>query len=340
MDESWHVGEQAVNRRLMMAGVSALALAACVGSTKPNGDAVYHTGPGPYPVEVANITLRDDAQAKDLPLRVAYPATRGRFPVVVLSHGGGASKDDYTRAGDHWVSYGYIVIAPTHKDSKSLGFDMAKAGGPGMTLVMNSRIADMQFIAGHLNDVTARVPGLAARMNTSQLVAAGHSMGGFTALAAAGVRLKNKADGSMLEMPSAGYTALVLLSEPGSNPMMPDEPWRQSPVPTFVYTGTNDKGAETTGRKSPFGYNVVDNAAAVAQPKHYLWVNDVDHYLGGLWARTDVSGPADAQGLQIFSAVSTVFLEAYTKNNARARMFLDTADIGPLTQARATLSRK
>jgi fermentation-respiration switch protein FrsA (DUF1100 family) len=317
-----------------------MGLGACAAPNPVERSAVLMTAPGPYAVTVSDIVLRDDTQAKDLPLRVAYPNARGKFPVVVLSHGGGASKDDYTRAGDHWVSHGYVVIAPTHKDSKSLGFDMAKAGGPGMAQVMTSRIDDMRFVAAHLNDIAARVPGMGARMNTQQLVAAGHSMGGFTALAAAGVRLKNKADSSMLEMPGSSYKYLLLLSEPGSNPMMPDEPWKQSPIPAFVYTGTNDKGSETTGRKSPFGYAVIENPIAAAQPRHYLWVNDVDHYLGGLWARTDVPGPIDHEGLGIFNSVSTMFLDAYTKRDARALAFLKTADLAALTKSRATLSMK
>jgi fermentation-respiration switch protein FrsA (DUF1100 family) len=320
--------------------VGLLMLTACAGQNTSELSSAFKPTAGSYSVVVNDIVLRDDAQNKDLPLRIAFPKQKGKFPVIVLSHGGGSSKDDYTRAGDHWVSHGYVVIAPTHKDAKVLGFDMAKAGGPGMTLVMNSRIADMQFIAAHLTDIADRVPGLASRMNASQLVAAGHSMGGFTALAAAGIRMKNKADSSMLEMNDAGYKYLLLLSEPGSNPMMPDEPWKQSPIPAFIYTGTNDKGSETTGRKSPFGYNVVDNSAAAAQPKHYLWVNDVNHYLGGLWSRTDVPGPLDQDGLNIFNGVSTAFLNAYTKNNAQALAFLKTGDLAPLTNARATLSVK
>lgn len=323
----------------LAAGCGALLLASCMGASS-NSSSAFKPGLGPETFNVREIIVRDADRPRDIPLRISYPERAGPAPVIVLSHGGGSSKDDYTRAGDHWASHGYVVIAPTHIDSKSLGFDMAAAGARGMTNVMHSRIADMRFIATHLNDIAAQVPGLAARMDPKRLVAAGHSMGGFTALAAAGVRLKNKADGSMLEMQDAGYKYLLLLSEPGSNPMMPDEPWRQSPVPVFVYTGTNDKGGETTGRKSPFGYNLIENPAAASQPKHYLWVNDVDHYLGGLWCRTEVPGPLDYDGLKVFNGVSTAFLDAYTKDDARALSFLSSANLAPLTKERATLSVK
>ena len=122
--------------------------------------------------------------------------------------------------------------------------------------------------------------------------------------------------------------------------MFTSSPWRQSPVPVFIYTGTNDKGAETTGRKSPFGYNVVENSTAAGQPKHYLWVNDVDHYLGGLWCRTDVAGPPDQDGLRAFTTASTAFLDAYTKADVAALAFLKSAEIGSVSNNRATLSMK
>jgi dienelactone hydrolase len=314
----------------------AVLLAACASPKNPIS--AFKPERGPHGIKVADFELYDEAQKRKLPLRIAYPVTRAKFPVIVLSHGGAASKDDYTRAGDHWVSHGYVVIAPTHMDAKVLGFDIAAAGGRGMAQVMQSRIADMRFIAVQLDEIARQVPDLAARMDKTKLVAAGHSMGAFTALTAAGVKLKNKANPSTLEMADAGYKYLVLLSEPGLNPLMPDEPWRQSPVPTLIYTGTNDKGDMTTGEKSPFGYNLVENPASAMQPKHYLWVEGVDHYLGGLWCRTDVAGPLDYDGLSAFNGTSTAFLDAYTKGDVTALAFLKTANLAPLTKSRATLS--
>lgn len=41
------------------------------------------------------ITLRDDARSKDPQLRVTYPAGEGSYPVVVLSHHAGGTKDGY-----------------------------------------------------------------------------------------------------------------------------------------------------------------------------------------------------------------------------------------------------
>jgi pimeloyl-ACP methyl ester carboxylesterase len=325
---------------LMSLGVTACAARdhALASAFKPH--------PGPHAVEVADLVLRDPARNKDLPLRVGFHRDRrgAPYPVVVLSPGGGSSKDDYTRIGDHWASHGYVVIAPTHKDARVLGFDIAKAGGPAMQDVMVSRMADMTFLAMHLDALTAAIPALATRLDPKRLVAAGHSMGGFTALAAAGLKLKNKIDGTMLAMDDVGYRALVLLSDPGKNPTMPDDPWLEVAIPTFVYTGTDDLGGESrAGRKAPYGNDAIPNPAAAKLPKHYLWVEGVNHYLGGLMCRSDVPGPPDYVGLSALNGASTAFLDAVTKNDALAQRFMNdpdgaTAVLAAVTGGRARLS--
>lgn len=308
-----------------------VVVAGCAGGPQPRSS---------VPLQIANISVHDQARDRDIAVRVSAPAARRPAPIVVLSHGGGSSKDGYARVADYWAAHGYVVLAPTHEDSKTLGFDFAKAGGPKMTAITLSRLADVRYIATHLDDIAAAVPGLAAKLDRSKLVAAGHSMGGATALVTAGVKLKNKADGSILAADDVGFRYLVLLSETGANPVMPDEPWRASPVPTFIYTGTNDRGTESTGRKSPFGYNLVENASSSSQPKHYLWIDGVDHYLGGLWCDDTVKGPPDPVALDTFNIASTAFLDAYTKNDAKARHFLASPDLAAISHGRATLSLK
>lgn len=318
---------------------SIIALAGCA-SWGPRMPSAYKAETGPHEVKVADIVVREDAQPRDLPLRISYPVADGRFPVVVLSHGGGSSKDGYTRVADHWASHGYVVIAPSHMDSKSLGFDISKAGGRAMTEVTVSRMKDVTFIATQLSAIAERVPGLAARIDPIRLIAAGHSMGGGTAMAATGLRLKNKRDGTVLAMNNPGFVGLILLSEPGHNPMMPDEPWRQVRLPTLVYTGTNDAGSVSDGSKSPFGYGF-DGASEVANPaRHYLWIDGVDHYMGGLWCCDGSKGPPDAVALRTFNGITTAFLDAYAKNDNKALRFLMGTDLKPVTEGRATLSLK
>ena len=92
----------------------------------------YQPMRGPHEVEIVNpVTLAFPDLDKQLPLRIGYPAEEGRYPLIVFSHGGRLSKDDYADITDHWVSHGYIVIQPTHMDSASLGFSIKAAGARG-----------------------------------------------------------------------------------------------------------------------------------------------------------------------------------------------------------------
>src|ERR1700744_1276850 len=77
----------------------------------------YKLSPGPYKVSESNIILRDAQRNKDLHMRVFYPNAAGKYPVIVFSHGAGGSQDCCEELTEHWASYGYITIQPTHEDS-------------------------------------------------------------------------------------------------------------------------------------------------------------------------------------------------------------------------------
>ena len=74
--------------------------------------------------------------------------------------------------------------------------------------------------------------------------------------------------------------------------------------------------------------------------KYGLAIRDADHYLGGLICRTNRGGPDDPQSVEVVRSVQTAFLDAYIKKDRSARRWLDTVDVGPLSDGRAVLERK
>ena len=88
-----------------------LTLAVCWTTSTAATDA-YKIDPGPFAAVAAEISLPFPVLDKQLPLRIAYPAVPGLYPVIVFSHGGGCPKDMYLRLSDHWASHGYVVILP------------------------------------------------------------------------------------------------------------------------------------------------------------------------------------------------------------------------------------
>lgn len=317
---------------------SIAVLSACGGDVSR----AYKPATGPFEVEVVNpVTLEFPALKKQLLLRIAYPAARGRYPLIIFSHGGRLSKDDYTDITDHWVSHGYIVIQPTHMDSASLGFSIAAAGRSGMLEAARTRRLDVKHVLDSLDELQRLVPPLAQRLDRERIVSAGHSMGGATALTVAGLEMVDPRSGAREGFADPRFDALLLISEPGNNPIMPADPWRAVGLPTFVATGSEDYSSRTGQRPSSDKrlYSFPPGFSPPSTPNHYLFINGMDHYLGGVLNSQEIKpdGDPDLDALQIVNGASTAFLDAYLKDDGVAMQFLAGADMNSLTGGRAEL---
>lgn len=163
---------------------------------------------------------------------------------------------------------------------------------------------------------------------------------GATALLATGLVLENPFSKRKTASSEDRYDALLLLSEPGRNPTLPDEPWRSIDLPTFIYTGTNDYGSESgEGSNISFQYTIMNDKVEPPPPKHYLWVDDVNHDLSGAWCRDPLASDYDVEAVAILRGVSTAFLDAYTKRDQAALDFLNTEALPDAAGSRPTLSR-
>lgn len=336
MDDEAIVSLHPIRRTWLV--LAALLAAFCAGCAHSLASA-YKPDAGPYRVQVASQVELDVPQSsRRLPVRIAWPAEGGPFPVVVFSHGGGSSKDMYDRMADHWASEGYVVILPTHMDSATTGFDMKAASAKQMLDVIESRRRDLSFIVDSLGTLQEKVPGLAGRIDTDRIVAAGHSLGGATALTVSGLVIQDPKTGERYGYLDDRFDALLLITEPGHSPVMPEDPWRAVPIPVFVATGSKDYSGQWQGPPKNRLYTFAPGLTLpLGIPHHYLFVENMDHYIGGLICRTD-KGPPDPEALRIVNGASTAFLDAYTKNDRRALEFLESAKITTITGGRATLS--
>jgi predicted dienelactone hydrolase len=80
----------------------------------------------PVPVlSVSPVVLSIPGRAVDLEVRVSAPVTGSELPVILLSHGLGfsnslSSLNGYAPLANFWAAHGFVVIQPTHLDSKTL----------------------------------------------------------------------------------------------------------------------------------------------------------------------------------------------------------------------------
>ena len=308
-------------------------------------DSQYAFQPGNFEVKINQLFLDFQKLEKELPIRIAYPDAEGIFPVVVFSHGNGSKGDMYKGFTDFWASHGYVVIQPTHMDSRSLGFETKRNNlremYSQMLYVTDSRRQDMSFILDSLDLIQEMVPDLKGKLDTSKLVAAGHSMGAATAMLVSGMKLVNPMDGYEESSDENRFKALLMISDPGTMSLMPKDPWIGVKIPTFVSTGSNDFSEVSSARvNSPFKYQVPNELAKSSAPHHYVFIEGADHYLGGLICRTDVPGPFQYEALRIAAATSTTFLEAYVGNNADAKQAMLFGNLDLVTSGKATLATK
>ncbi len=104
------------------------------------------------------------------------PAAEGEFPVVVFSHGHQAFAEVSSFLMEHLARNGFVVLAPDHTNNTT--FD----GSERSTAIYLQRPFDLSAVIDAQE--TGLFPGLPA--TTGQVVAMGHSFGGYTIFASGG----------------------------------------------------------------------------------------------------------------------------------------------------------
>ncbi|WP_251037378.1 alpha/beta hydrolase family protein [Paenibacillus albidus] len=132
------------------------------------------------------LVLSTPEHGEDLQIRVSAPATGSELPVIIFSHGFGWSLDGYGPLADFWSAHGFVVIQPTHLDSRTLNIP---PDDPRTPMIWRHRVNDLKHILDQLDLIEASVPGLSGRLDRSRIAVAGHSWGCQTASMLLGARV-------------------------------------------------------------------------------------------------------------------------------------------------------
>lgn len=147
--------------------------------------------PGPFEFSQQTIVLKDTSRNRTYPIDLYLPQTNdtipASIPVVVLSHGLGSSRADFSDVAEYFASYGYAVALPEHIGSNHDLQQDVLAGRASEVFRFSEfvdRPLDVSFL---LNELERRnQTEWQGRLNLQQVAAAGHSFGGYTVLALAG----------------------------------------------------------------------------------------------------------------------------------------------------------
>ena len=144
---------------------------------------LYKPYPGPFtPAEPVITTIdRPDsanpANTLSLPITITYPTEgAGPFPVIVFSHRYRGTMGDFAPMVRQWVSHGYVVLQPQHRDSRN-----CEANCITSFLEQDDRAAEMAAVIQQLDEALAAVPGLGARVDHHVAGLAGYGFGANTA---------------------------------------------------------------------------------------------------------------------------------------------------------------
>ncbi|BDW89384.1 alpha/beta hydrolase family protein [Thalassospira tepidiphila] len=214
-------------------------------------------------LSICPVVLPVSDRPQPIEMRITLPAVGDHFPIILLSHGHGPSlyipsMNGYGPLAQFYAEQGFVVIQPTHGNSKVTGFG---PDAPGAPFFWRSRVEDFKHIIDHLSDIEAAHPILDGRLDHDRIAAVGHSLGGQTAGMLLGARLTDTADpdaqdvnlleprikvGVLLAAPGNGGESLSEHARANYTALNPD--FSHMTTRTLVVAGDEDDNPHLTTR--------------------------------------------------------------------------------------------
>ncbi|WP_224247386.1 alpha/beta hydrolase family protein [Hyalangium gracile] len=251
------------------------------------------TPSAPMPVlSVSPVVLPAPGRAVDLQVRVSAPMTGGELPIILLSHGHGRSNhlsslNGYAPLANYLAAHGFVVIQPTHLDSRTLNLGSEDPDAP---LYWRSRAQDMKRILDQLDAIERAVAALAGRLDRGKVAVIGHSLGGHTASLLLGARHEDLRDGTEVNLAEPRIKAGVLLAAPGRGdalskfaaenyPFFSTIDFSRMTTPALVIAGDKDDSPHLTVAGADWH---ADPYFLSPSPKSLVTLFDAGHGLGGV----------------------------------------------------------
>ncbi|MEW1690650.1 alpha/beta hydrolase family protein [Streptomyces sp. NPDC091265] len=284
-------------------------------------------------VAVKPLTVPAPGRGVGLQVKVTAPLSGQNLPVIVFSHGNAWSLDGYEPLVDRWAAAGFVVVQPTHLDSRrnGLGWD-----DPRFATIWRVRIADLHAVLDGLDEILIQAGGLEARVDRERIAVVGHSWGAQTAGALLGARVLD-ADGTPGEdFSHAAVSAGALIAAAGTGDtltpfavehlpfMRPD--FSTMTTPALVVAGGKDRSQLSTRGPEWF----TDAYHLGPAPKSLLTIADGEHTLGGLAGEmvAETTDEAPDRVALVAGAISAYLLDAFKLDDAGWTGLNDAAEAG------------
>jgi dienelactone hydrolase len=221
-----------------------------------------------FPCEIwypaADDGQRDRSAGTPTELRDA-PAAPGQHPVVLFSHFSGSGRRTATYLTTHLASHGYAVAAMDHSEvvAPELGpraGESAADRSRRIDAVIASRVPDLRvLVACLLSGQAAELAGIS--LERDRIAAAGHSFGGWTALAAPD---QEPLIGAVVALAPGGSSRPL----PGILPLQLDFGWERG-VSVLILAAGGDVSTPLEGVQEVF--------TRAPEPKRMFVLRHADH---------------------------------------------------------------
>ncbi|RMI40767.1 alpha/beta hydrolase family protein [Streptomyces triticirhizae] len=272
-------------------------------------------------VAVKPIVVPAPGRGMDLRVKVTAPQSGRDLPVIVFSHGNAWSMDGYEPLVDRWAAAGFVVVQPTHLDSRRNGITW---DDPRFATIWRVRIADLHAVLDHLGDILLQAGDLENRVDRGRVAVVGHSWGAQTAGTLLGARVLDAegTPGEDFSHPAVSAGALIAATGTGDTltpfaaehlPFMrPD--FSTMTAPALVVAGGRDQSQLSTRGPEWF----TDAYHLSPAPKSLLTIAEGEHTLGGLAGETvtDTTDEDPARVALVAEAISAYLGDALKLDGA------------------------
>lgn len=192
-----------------------------------------------YPVDAPDaygpLTSYSLAAVASLPSDLAHEnadvSSGGARPLIVFSHGSGGIAIQSVRLMERLASHGFVVVAPNHTGNTTADGTAVPPSTVPLAQALLDRVPDVSFVIDHMASLSAApADPFFGRIDTANVGVAGHSLGGFTALA-----VKSGYSGNL---PDPRVQAIMPIAPAAS--ALTDPELASITVPTLFMTGTLD----------------------------------------------------------------------------------------------------